>query len=171
MRYASILALLLILFSCGKTRQKETTESPKSEPIAKEVSKYPNHIGDIAFDESLDDPEFKPCQSSIPQYYALGADFRVDNDVLMSHFESVSPSQKQETAFHTIRFIVNCKGKIGRLRVETMSAEYQVTVLDSIMSSDIREKLLAFDQWPQGRDFYQYLTFKIEKGKIKQVMP
>ena len=171
MRSTLLLILMLWLSACGGTGKEEATNSVKATATTRPASKYPEHVGDIAYDEAIDSPDFEPCQSQIPQYYALGADFRVDNDVLLSHFESVPTSEVSALTYHTIRFIVNCKGQIGRLRIETMDADYQATVLNPQVAEAIKARLAAFDQWPKGRDFYQYLTFKIEGGKIKEVLP
>ena len=171
MRSTLLLSLMFLLLACSKTEKEKTTDSSQTTASTKPVSKYPEHVGDIAFDATLDDPDFKTCQNIIPQYYALGADFRVDNDVLMSHFESVEINKNQSLTYHTIRFIVNCKGETGRYRTETMSGGYQPANLDFAVAENILERLKSFDQWPEGRDFYQYLTFKIEGGRIKEVLP
>lgn len=160
-----------MLVACGKAEREKASGTAKPTAATKPASKYPEHVGDIAFDANLDNPEFETCQSIIPQYYALGADYRVDNDVLLSHFGSLEVSQNQPLTYHTIRFIVNCKGQTGRYRAETMSAEYQPATLDPKVANNILDKLKAFERWPEGRDFYQYLTFKIEDGKIKEVLP
>lgn len=171
MKCTYLVFILLAFTACDQSRPKEESLANAKKQAAEKVSKYPDHVGDIAFDDALDDPEFKTCQGQIPQYYALGPKYRVDNDVLLSHFGSVNPSPGQETVYHTIRFVVNCKGEIGQLREETMNNDYQAATLHQSMKEELRSKLLAFDQWPQGRDYYQYLTFKIEAGKIKEVLP
>ena len=165
------MAILLLLWSCGGKGKEKTTGEAESKPVTQRVSKYPEHIGDISFDTTLDDAGFETCQSRIPQYYALGPDYRVDNDVLMSHFESIDSEQNQVLTYHTIRFIVNCKGKIGRIRQETMSGDYLATKLNPTLERALLARLMEFDQWPTGRDFYQYLTFKIEGRKVKEVLP
>lgn len=161
----------LILFtgffftSCGSEKKEQLT-------AVAEIAQYPDHVGDIAPDPELDDPEFQPCRESrIPQYYALGANFRIPNKQLMDHFGTIDTTDKTGTGYFTIRFIVNCQGKIGRLREQSMTTGYQETALDAELRQAIRDKLLEFSQWPTGRDFYQYLTFKIEQGQIREVLP
>ena len=165
------LSLALLIFACSSGKNEQQTAGNESKPTSKPVSKYPAHVGDIEFDKALDDSSFLTCDSYIPQYYALSDDLRVDNDVFVSHFESVSIEKNTPLTYHTIRFVVNCKGKIGRLRKETMTSDYQAAQLDSVLTERIEVQLRAFDQWPTGRDFYQYLTFKIKGGKIEEIMP
>lgn len=169
-----LLISLALLSSCGsKPTDNQTTEGEgKAEVQKPAIAKYPPHIGDIAFDPQQDTSDFKPCNSlRIPQYYALGADFRVPNEVLMGHFGTASLPANDQTGYYTIRFIVNCTGKTGRYREQSMSVDYQNMKFDSAFTEVIKSRLVSFDQWPQGRDFYQYLTFKIEQGKITEVLP
>ena len=166
-----LMSLALVVFACSDGKNEQQAVSNENKVVSKPVSNYPAHVGDIEFDEALDDSSFETCDSYIPQYYALSDDFRIDNDVFVSHFESVSIEDNTPLTYHTIRFVVNCKGKIGWLRKETMTSDYQATELDSGLSEKIEAKLRAFDQWPTGRDFYQYLTFKIKGGKIEEIMP
>ncbi|MCE7991905.1 MAG: hypothetical protein HEP71_07990 [Roseivirga sp.] len=155
------------LLSCGTDKKEQTVNEPDSV-----IAEYPDHVGDIAADAELDDPEFQPCQESrIPQYYALGANFRVPNKQLMDHFGTIDLSGQSDTGYFTIRFIVNCQGKVGRLREQSMTTDYQETELNEDLKQAIRNKLMEFNQWPTGRDFYQYLSFKIEQGQIREVLP
>lgn len=89
----------------------------------------------------------------------------------MDHFSTVALSGITDSGFHSIRFIVNCEGHVGRLREQSMDSNYQEIQLAESLKKAIKNKLLSFDQWPTGRDFYQYLTFKIEQGQIKEVLP
>ncbi|GAB5526587.1 MAG: hypothetical protein Roseis2KO_44590 [Roseivirga sp.] len=168
LRTLTIVFLTGLLFACTEDKKEQVGNITKSQTG---IVEYPDHVGDIAPDPDLDDPAFETCSSRIPQYYALGPDFRVPNEQLMEHFGTVSLSDKTTTAYFTIRFIVNCKGKIGRLREQSMTTDYKALSLDQDLKTAIRNSLLAFDKWPTGRDFYQYLTFKIEQGKIKEVLP
>lgn len=157
----------LLFSSCNSDKKDVAGITTKPD-----IAEYPDHVGDIAPDPDLDDPEFTTCrQGKIPQYYALGADYRVPNKQLMDHFGTVDLSDHKTAGYFTIRFVVNCQGKIGRLREQSMNTNYQPMEFRADLKQAIRNSLLAFDQWPTGRDFYQYLTFKIEQGKIKEVLP
>ncbi len=156
-----------LLSSCGKDGKEAAHKTAKSA-----MAEYPDHVGDIAPDPELDNLDFKTCsKGKIPQYYALGADYRVANKVLMDHFGTVTLPDNTPKGYYTIRFVVNCEGRIGRLREQSMNTDYQEMEFRKDLKATIRTRLLAFDQWPQGRDFYQYLTFKIEGGKISEVLP
>ncbi len=168
LRSLALVFLTALLFSCTAEKKEEVQNLGKSQTA---IAEYPDHVGDIAPDSELDDPAFETCSTRIPQYYALGPDYRVPNKQLMDHFGTISIPDQTLNAYFTIRFIVNCKGKIGRLREQSMTTDYKELSLNPEIKTAIRNSLLAFDKWPEGRDFYQYLTFKIEQGKIKEVLP
>lgn len=164
----TLVLLIGLLFSCAADKKEQTGAPTRSQAA---IADYPDHVGDIAPDPELDDPAFETCSTRIPQYYALGPDYRVPNKQLMDHFGTISLSAPDLNGYFTIRFIVNCKGKIGRLREQSMTTDYKELSLDPDIKTTIRDRLMAFANWPEGRDFYQYLTFKIEQGKIKEVLP
>lgn len=168
LRFLSLMFFTCLLLLACNGNKKELPVSTMKPGIVE----YPDHVGDIAPDPDLDDPAFETCRKTrIPQYYALGADYRVPNKQLMDHFGTIDLSHSTETGYFTIRFLVNCKGKIGRLREQSMTTEYEKMTFGTELKDAIRNRLQAFDQWPEGRDFYQYLTFKIEQGKIREVLP
>ncbi|HEY5825628.1 MAG TPA: hypothetical protein VIT44_14740, partial [Cyclobacteriaceae bacterium] len=93
---------------------------------SKSPSKYPDHVGDIAFDAKLDDPEFRICaeHSVYLQYYNFGkgVQYKGEKPAIEEHFKEVySNKMPSETGYITIRFVVNCAGKTGRFRVQEMN--------------------------------------------------
>ena len=77
----------------------------------------------------------------------------------------------------TIRFIVNCQGQTGRFRVQGMSYKYNEKTFNKNLTSQLLSLTKQLDGWIIGEnggkkfDYYQYLTFKIEKGKLIEIMP
>lgn len=145
----------------------------------------PLNVGDIPFDEKTDDPNFKLCNESlIKQYYVryssdIPSGYKGEKAEIVDIFSRKynSPILEGEDGYMTIRFVVNCEGKPGRFRVEEMDFNY----LPKKFDSKIREKLLSITKGLEGwipvsrdekkYDFYQYLTFRLEKGQIKKIMP
>lgn len=143
------------------------------------------NVGDIIFDEKIDDPNFQLCNENlIKQYYVRYSSdkpsgYKGEKAAIVKLFsENYScPNIEGEDGYVTIRFVVNCEGKPGRYRIQEMDFNY----LPKKFEKSISEKLLTItkklDGWiPVSRgeknfDFYQYLTFRIEKGQIKKIMP
>jgi hypothetical protein len=170
MKQTIFILLTIFVFSCA--------------PVGHEnVSK--NDVGDIPFDKILDDENFKTCnETNINQYYVrYSADTRpgyqgekkgLDKAILSKYSFQQS---EQENGYVTIRFIVNCKGETGRFRIEEMDFAYKPRKFDSKISHQLLEIVKNLKEWiprksnGESLDFYQYLTFKIEKGQIVKILP
>jgi hypothetical protein len=142
---------------------------------------YPEHVGDISVDEKLDDSLFKVCtKGRIPQYYEFGKglQYKGEKPAINEHFKSLKNSElKNETGFITIRFVVNCEGKTGRFRIQEMGDDYQPRTFDKKLVENILSLTKQLDGWVVGGDanhaidYYQYLTFNVEEGKLIEIMP
>jgi hypothetical protein len=162
-----LLLLLLAIVSCQNTHNQK--------------SAYPDHVGDIAFDKKIDDPSFKVCTTGrIPQYYEFGKSlqYRGEKPAIDKHFEILKQNQPTaESGYITIRFIVNCEGKTGRYRIEEMNNGYQPMSFDRKLVRKALTLTKELSGWiiggspEQPVDYYQYLTFKIEGGKLIEIMP
>lgn len=144
---------------------------------------YPNFIGDIAFNQELDDPNFKICfEKHIYQYFNFGKalEYKGEKFAIEKVFkEKFEPENgNNETGLIRINFVVNCLGKTDRFRIISMDENYN----EKVFSTAITQQLLAItktlDGWGIKKynngipiDYYQYLLFKIENGKLTEIMP
>lgn len=149
------------------------------------VKKYPDTVGDIEFDKRQDDPDFKKCGSEkwgrVSFQYYQGAkqfSYRGEKIAITEKLKKENIySEKNINGYITVRFLVNCEGKTGLFRLQHMSPDLK----DSVLDEELEKKLLQFtkslDGWMpkeiQGLkvDYYQYLTYKIENGKVSEVLP
>ena len=143
---------------------------------------YPLQVGDIDYDPKLDDPSFELCNDKqVPQYYNFGkgVQYQGEKPAINKHFESLFnyEGDLNDSGFITIRFIVNCKGKTGRFRIQQMDFDYQEKKFRDEWVPQLVERTKQMSGWEIGQhngsayDYYQYLTFKIEKGKLIEIMP
>jgi hypothetical protein len=164
----SFLIFLSALYSCGQ--------------VSNTKSNYPENVGDIAFDEKIDDPNFKICQEdNVFQYYNFSRGFQYKGEKVKvnEHFQNgfKGKEKNRETGFLTIRFIVNCEGKTGRFRVQGMDINYNAMEFHKELVNDLLTLTKTLDGWIVGEieglktDYYQYLTFKLENGKLIEIMP
>jgi hypothetical protein len=153
--------------------------------VEKRISKYPDTVGDIAFDEKLDEAGFQKCGAgkSRPfsfQYYhgAKGFSYKGEKIAIVEKLKKENIySEKKINGYITIRFLVNCEGKAGLFRLKHMSSD----LMDEVLDEELENRLLTFtkslDGWMQKEieglkvDYYQYLTYKIENGKVSEVLP
>jgi hypothetical protein len=160
----------IALSSCAQSQKKE--------------SNYPLQVGDIYFDARIDDPNFKVCdESQVFQYYNFGKglNYKGEKIKINEHFKTHFKSDNTitDSGYLTIRFIVNCKGETGRFRLLGMDTEYKEKVFNESLSSQLLQLTKQLDGWIVGEfegeripfDYYQYLTFKLENGKLIEIMP
>lgn len=152
--------------------------SASGEAIAQEVLQ----VGDIGHNPLLDDPSFVVCNDrQVAQYYNFGADmaYRSEKPTLRKAIdEAFDPTLvKGITGYLTIRFIINCEGKAGRFRAEGMTMSYQPMKFNQTLVARLTDVLKEYKLWGVASyngvqyDYYHYLTFKIENGELKEVLP
>jgi len=143
------------------------------------------NVGDIVFDEKIDDPNFQLCNENlIKQYYVRYSSDKPSGYIgekaaIVKEFsENYScPVMEGEDGFITIRFVVNCEGEPGRFRFQEMDFNYLPKKFDKSIPDKLLNITKGLNQWisvSRGEkkfDFYQYLTFRMEKGQIKKIMP
>ena len=148
-----------------------------------QTSIYPRHVGDIAFDEAIDEKGFQLCngEKEVRQYFnfSKGLQYEGEKLAIIETFKSeYKPIQSEkETGLIRIRFIVNCKGQSGRFRTICMNNDYQKKDFDNRIINQlltITKKLSGWRIMPDNskpHDYYQYLIFKMESGQIKEILP
>ena len=140
-----------------------------------------DNVGDIIFDPSIDDKNFKICnENRILQYYNFGNSLMFEGEKIeiLEYFNNNFNHSIESTAngYLTIRFLVNCQGEADRYRVDEMSFDY-TTVKFNEITNELLRLAKELKGWGIGRidnksfDYYQYLTFKIESGQITEIMP
>ncbi len=162
------LCLLLGVIAC-----QTTAPSTKAE--------YPYWVGDIAFDPMLDDASFQTCNdSTTAQYFWFdektyeGEKIAIE-EFFQQHYKAAQA--KPETGWLRIRFLVNCRGETGRFRCMGMDTTYREKIFDPSIQEQLLKLTKQLDAWKalayrgQSCDYYQYLTFKIEAGVLKEILP
>lgn len=166
------LLFLICILSCGQERNLSKNEYP------------PRHIGDIEFDEKLDNPDFELCKpEKIIQYFSVGQGLLYEGEqiALEKEFAEKYNSEivKKESGWIRIRFIVNCHGKTDRFRVLESDENYKEKEFDKSITSQLLQITKELKNWrglyiqesKEGWDYYQYLIFKIKDGKIEKILP
>ena len=165
-----MLLVSLLAFSCKFARMTDS------------VNSYPSQIGDIEPDSTIDDPTFLPCKEGpIRQYYEFsgGLMYGGEKYAILESFKNEYKNQgfNEATGYLIFRFVVNCNGQTGRFRVTQMDNNFK----ECKFSADLVDQMLGLvkrlDKWgvpsdgQQKYDYYQYLTFKLERGEIAEIVP
>lgn len=104
---------------------------------------------------------------------------RAKKKAIANHFfgKYTAPVDTSQNGYVTIRFIVNCKGKSGRFRIQEMGFDYQQTTFTPHIKNQLLFLTEELEDWAPVTDgttlydFYQYLTFKIKDGQLIEVLP
>lgn len=166
-RLALLFIFQLALFSCNQAQQ-QTHEK-----------EYVN-VGSIKPDALLDDTPFAVCEEEwILEYYNFQKGFQFEGEkiALINYFQKNYTVQANDTGYFTVRFVVNCKGETGRFRTEAMNFSYQPIEMNEVTTHQLLKLCKELKGWGIGvyqekeRDYYQYLTFKMEKGHLTEILP
>lgn len=138
-----------------------------------------NQVGNIKFDSKVDNIDFKTCSENVKtQYYNVGTNyeggakaFRKEIFVILKK-EQISFDNK--SGYITFRFVVNCKGEIGRFRVNMIDKNIKETKFDISKLNELKTVLKTLKKWNPGEakrnnlktDSYYNIKFKIEEGEI-----
>ena len=152
--------------------------------IHDQEASYPKRIGDIAHDPAIDHPDFAACdEHKILQHYAtpdLWFDvYEGDKPALLEdiYHQFTPTTDSTQDGYFTVRMVINCEGKSGRYRSESMDLQYQPFAFDTTISDQILHIIRSLDGWkPQihdteSYDYYIYITCKIINGNIVKVLP
>lgn len=160
-----LLVMMLFLttaYSCSNSQEVTSSE-------------YLNHVGEIAFDAILDDPEFKESDTLI---LFLKPGYKGEKPAIVSHFQEKFKSDGFENAsgYITIGFLINDEGKAGRFRIKSMGFNYKPKEFDKKLTDQILQLTKELKAWRileyNGKryDYYTHLSFKLVNGEIKQIL-
>ncbi len=169
-----VLGVAFLLASCSPIAESKTEV---------EVKEYKRHVGDILFDASVDDANFKPCHEDLTtQYYAFGKGImykgeKAELDRQIRNAFEKAQEETEESGYIIIRFIINCEGKSGWFRMEEIDMNYKPKEFSTAISKNVLQIVKELKGWEAGTyegksyDYYQYLTFKIVDGQIQSILP
>lgn len=133
-------------------------------------------IGELSANSEVD-PDFKVCNEDIiPNYYGMNTNYeggkKAIKSKLLSHLQRL---KFESSGLITFRFIVNCKGELGRFRSLStdLNLEEVETNLEKLKS--IEKAMLSLEDWNPAEneyssyDSYYVLNFKIRNHKIVDI--
>ncbi len=168
----------LIAFSCSDDGKENVISR-----FTKKVSTKPYRwVGDIKADSLIDSPDFKPCfgDGNIKQYFNIASSLEYEGErpALYREFENgYKPVQSDKSGWIRVRFIVNCKGETGRFRLLSANEDYEEIEFEKAITDQLLAISKSLNGWKlqpdsdNPQDYYQYLTFKMKKGEIIEILP
>lgn len=123
---------------------------------------------------------FKLCHNKKHPYYYPSLGYKGGFYEIKQHFNKGFQEIKgrNNSGIVKIKFIVNCKGEIGNLEVETYSLSYEKTNLNSRiieqfinLIEELKYWIPAVDAEGEKIDSFKFYAFKIVDGKLKEILP
>lgn len=148
----------------------------------KNMDRYKS-VGDIDFDPQKDDINFKICDKNVSysfQYYndSKGFQYKGEKLAIEEKLKSLKiQGNENSNGYITVRFLVNCEGKAGLFRIQTMNFDYKEAAIDKNLEVQLLDFTKSLNGWivkeinNKKIDYYQYITYKIEYGKVSEILP
>ncbi|QCX00997.1 hypothetical protein FGM00_13070 [Aggregatimonas sangjinii] len=172
----SLISIVSLIFITSISCQSENKNDLQPE--------YTRFVGDISPDSILDASDFKVCneEKHIFQYFNTGDGFKYKGEKpalvskIKNNFKPIAGSDYQN-GYIRIRFIINCKGESGRYSVLSSDFSYEPKKFDQVIVNQLLTLVEELDGWETiskngtSLDYYMYLIFKIENGRIIEILP
>lgn len=144
--------------------------------------KYTHSVGYIDQSEALLNDVYALCDSINP-YYDLHSPRHLKvyegskkafRESVLKTFDSTAFS---DSGYISFRFIVNCKGQPGWFEIRQTDLQYNTTELTQSLVNELLDITAIPKHWAirtvhsEAVDYYMYVTYRIENGKITEILP
>lgn len=130
-------------------------------------------------------PSFYKCSpfSWTFYYYTFSAKYKIASETLVAEANQLLGIPKiKANGFVTIRFVVNCRGEKGNFELLQMDDKYEATSFDKALTDQLIEYVKPLTIWKlayfrddtekkRSFDYYGFITFKLNDGKITEIIP
>lgn len=139
-------------------------------------SQTTNRVGDLKENKEIDN-DFQVCnEDKIQQYYGMNTDYEGGKRTIKKKIiDELDTLNFENPGLITYRFIVNCKGKIGRFRFKSTDLDLHKNQINPENIQKIEQALLQLENWNPATnqynsyDSYYVLNFKIRNRKIVDI--
>lgn len=169
----NILFTFLFLFLLGCSIDRSAPTSNYDIPTKNHDLSY------IPFNPQLDKPDYVVCDSTKiisgrnKLKYVDGAK-KLQNDILSNY--SYKPEYAPFNGYVVIRFLVNCEGKSGRYRAQSLNLDFSPANAPSNLLTHSIELIKSLDKWVKSAEpgehteYSKFINLKIENGNIQHVL-
>ncbi len=146
-----------------------------------DTEKYQHYVGYINQDKALLNSKYKLCDESrvykvhhgAPKDAFKGSKKRF-KDYILSNYKNES---YKDSGYLNFRFLVNCEGNVGWFEIIEMNLELEETKLNKKMVDQLLTLTSDSKNWAiynyknQPKNYYMYISYRIENGEITQILP
>ena len=143
-------------------------------------NKYPHYIGylnpetTLLNDEKLcDEGKIYSTHHGAPEY-AYAKNKKHFRETIMSEYNS---EEFQDSGYLNFRFLVNCQGRAGWFEINEMDLNLAKTNLNDELVGRLLELTANEKHWNtltikgESKNYYMYILYRIENGKITEILP
>lgn len=142
-------------------------------------------VGHIDPENAYKSLGFETCQDTIKHLYHHRASRKEEragyhggNRAIKLHIDERFDSHEfKDSGYLTFRFIMNCKGEVGRFIVEEVDLSFNESSFDKKLVKELLEITSSMDNWrplcfhDENKDVYMFVTYKIVNGQIMEILP
>ena len=148
---------------------------------------YTERVAYIDLKNALHTENFEICDSAyIVDYYNRGPDdtihrptayFSKKNGLRKEVISKYENRNYDDSGYLNFRFIVNCKGEAGAYVIHENDLNLEPKQFDPDLVNQLLDITIGLEKWNpnfmrgEERDSYMYLSYRIEKGDITEIIP
>ncbi|OEJ99891.1 hypothetical protein [Roseivirga misakiensis] len=161
-----MIVLFVLLNGCQSFSEEQNNE-------------YPEQFGEIYFDADLDSPDFELCHPEALVHSRVSLSYDGGRSSIEKAIREELLRTKANHLYNgyiVVRFLVNCEGKVGRLRLESLDNAFVSQTSPDQLNEILRSTIKSLDDWivtikaNEGKDHSKYLNLKFENGKLDAVI-
>ena len=149
-------------------------------------NRFTERVAYINPEKSLLSEGFTTCDDNIVDYYNYRkgdsngqvASYSKGKNGLRKHILSQYRNENYtDSGYLNIRFIINCKGEIGRFLIHENTLDLEPTVFSKDLKNQLFQLTTQLKKWNpvifEGAemDSYMYISYRIENGEITEIIP
>ncbi len=145
-----------------------------------DTEKYPHHIGYLSPENPDFSKDFKRCSDRLPIgfYHSTAPHIYKNGKPTFRKYvqERYNSEGFTDSGYLNLRFLIDCEGDLGDLEVNELDNDMQVIDLDDAMVEQLVGLTMQPENWAnlerkEPRDLYMYIIFKLEHGKVVEILP
>ncbi|WP_310991535.1 hypothetical protein [Aequorivita marina] len=146
-----------------------------------DAEKYPNYVGYIDQETAALNKNDTLCNAEAIYYVHHGAsekgyagNKKQFREFILANFKSKAFT---DSGYLNFRFLVSCNGNPGWFKTIQVDTTYNTTQFSEALVSQLRTLTAKPDNWNILRieespvDYYMYVSYKLQDGKIIEILP
>jgi len=144
-----------------------------------EIPTMGHDLSYISYDAKYDNPNYIICDSTKissgrNRLKYIGGANKFKKDIASIY--SYSPEYETFSGYIVIRFLVNCKGKSGRYRAQSLNLDFSPSTAPSDLIEYSIKLVKSLDNWTKSSAhdskaaYHKFINLKINNGQIQHVL-